>query len=79
MAAAGMSPAAVLHAATASAAELCGLADVVGTVRPGLLADLVVISGDPYDLTALPEHIEQIWQSGVRVDHTVSSEEFMNV
>jgi imidazolonepropionase-like amidohydrolase len=68
MAACGMSPAAVLHAATGSAAELCGVADRVGTIRPGLLADLVVIDGDPYDFAHLPASVDQIWQSGIRIN-----------
>jgi imidazolonepropionase-like amidohydrolase len=71
MAGCGMSPAAVLHAATGSAAELCGLQDIVGTIRPGLIADLLVVDGNPYELGGLRERIMQIWQSGQRVDANV--------
>jgi imidazolonepropionase-like amidohydrolase len=67
MAACGMSPAAVLHAATGSAAELCGLQDVAGQVREGLAADLVVVDGDATDIAGLPHRIAQVWQSGRRV------------
>lgn len=68
MAGCGMSPASVLHAATASAAELCGLGDVAGRVAPGMAADLVVLDGDPYDLTDLAPRVAQVWQAGRPVD-----------
>jgi imidazolonepropionase-like amidohydrolase len=64
----GMSPAAVLHAATGSAADLCRLGGVAGRVRPGLVADLVVVDGDPYQLEDLSSRITQIWQGGRRVE-----------
>jgi imidazolonepropionase-like amidohydrolase len=36
-------------AATHTAAELCQVADQLGTVEPGKLADLIVVAGDPLD------------------------------
>jgi imidazolonepropionase-like amidohydrolase len=47
LAAAGMTPAAVLRAATVGNARMFGVADRVGSVRPGLYADLVAMPGDP--------------------------------
>ncbi|RZM10881.1 MAG: amidohydrolase family protein [Sphingomonas sp.] len=47
MAAAGMTPAQVLIAATSGNARWMGLGDRLGAIRPGLLADLVAIAGDP--------------------------------
>jgi imidazolonepropionase-like amidohydrolase len=43
----GMSPMAALVAGTRTGAELLGIADQVGTLRPGLLADIVATDADP--------------------------------
>jgi imidazolonepropionase-like amidohydrolase len=50
----GLPAADVLHGATGLAGEVVGLAERVGTLEPGRLADLVVIDGDPLaDLSAM--------------------------
>jgi imidazolonepropionase-like amidohydrolase len=67
MAAGGMAPAAVLEAATRSAAQLLGLETDLGTIEVGKVADLVVVVGDALELGTLPERVEQVWQAGVRV------------
>ena len=43
----GMKPMAILHAATAGAAETIGRLDDLGTLEAGKLADLVVFDRDP--------------------------------
>ena len=43
----GMAPLDVLRSATAVNADVFGIAGKVGRVRPGLLADLLVLDGDP--------------------------------
>jgi imidazolonepropionase-like amidohydrolase len=63
----GFTPAQALVAATSSAAELMGLDDLLGTIEPRKLADLVVVDGDPLDLEKLPGRIEAVYQEGVRV------------
>jgi imidazolonepropionase-like amidohydrolase len=67
MAANGFSPAQALHAATASAAELLGRSDDLGTIEPGKLADLVLVRGDPLDFDDLESRIEQVWKAGAKV------------
>jgi imidazolonepropionase-like amidohydrolase len=44
---AGMSTDEALRSATATAAYALGLDDLIGTVEPGKLADLVIVDGDP--------------------------------
>ncbi|HEV3334423.1 MAG TPA: amidohydrolase family protein [Bryobacteraceae bacterium] len=47
MAADGMTPAQSLKAGTTSAAELLGLSDKIGALKPGLAADIVAVPGNP--------------------------------
>jgi imidazolonepropionase-like amidohydrolase len=50
----GMTPATAIVAATTNAADLLGLADQVGALRPGMAADLIAVEGDPLvDVTVL--------------------------
>jgi imidazolonepropionase-like amidohydrolase len=66
MAAGGMAPGAALEATTRSAAQLLGVDDQLGTVEEGKLADLVVVSGDPYDFAGLGDRVEGVWKGGTR-------------
>ena len=65
----GMSPAAALHATTRSAAELCGVADELGTIEVGKRADLTLFDGDVLDLIPkggeiMREAVSQVWMDG---------------
>lgn len=43
----GMSPQAALQAATLKAARLLGIADQIGELAPGKLADIIAVKDDP--------------------------------
>jgi imidazolonepropionase-like amidohydrolase len=50
-----------LRAATSLAAEVIGLDEFIGTVRPGRLADLVVVDGDPLAEPVVLLDRQRIW------------------
>jgi len=64
----GMSPAQALVAATSTAAELLRLPDR-GVVEPGRRADLVVVTGDPYDFDTHAERLTHVFKAGTLVRH----------
>jgi imidazolonepropionase-like amidohydrolase len=64
MAGCGMSPDEVWRATTLSAAELLGVADEFGTLQPGKRADLVVLDGDPHDLSGLEKRVREVYRDG---------------
>ena len=53
----GMSREAALEAVTLTPAKVWGVADRVGSLEVGKDADVVVWSGDPFELTTGPEHV----------------------
>jgi imidazolonepropionase-like amidohydrolase len=60
----GMSPIDALKSATASDAELLGIAQKVGTLEKGKLADVIAVPGDPTaDITAT-EHVSFVMKEG---------------
>ena len=64
-AAAGQSPGDALASATTVAAEALGMEDRVGDLRPGLLADVVAVTGDPMaDIDAL-RHVVFVMKDGI--------------
>ena len=63
----GMSPAAALRAGTENAARLLGRQDSVGTLRPGLFADIVAVPGDPLVDIAKTERVVFVMKGGVVV------------
>jgi imidazolonepropionase-like amidohydrolase len=63
-----------LRAVTAVPAEVFGVADRVGTLRPDLDANVVVWSGDPFEFAT---HAEAVFIGGVRVDGTDRQKELM--
>ena len=55
---AGMSPMDAIKAGTSVSAECLGVANRVGTIKPGMTADFVAVDRDPLsDITALQDMV----------------------
>lgn len=67
MVAGGMTPMDALVATTRTAAECMDVADDRGTIREGLRADLVVLAGDPLDVSGMRDRVTAVFQDGVLV------------
>jgi len=65
MAADGMGNAQALMAGTSSGAELLGLADKVGALKRGMLADVVGVPGDPLDDIKVTQQVIFVMKEGV--------------
>jgi imidazolonepropionase-like amidohydrolase len=57
----------VLVSATSSAAKAIGVGDKLGTLKPGMLADVLVLSANPLDDIKNTRKIVSIWQGGAPV------------
>jgi imidazolonepropionase-like amidohydrolase len=64
MQAAGMPAATVAIAATAGNAHIFGIDDKVGSIKPGLLADLVAVAGDPTRDIAAVRSVKLVMKGG---------------
>ncbi|HVH57961.1 MAG TPA: amidohydrolase family protein [Vicinamibacterales bacterium] len=65
---AGMTPAQALQTATTTAADLLGKADALGRIKPGYLADLIGIEGDPLeDISAVIKSVRWVMKDGIVV------------
>ena len=61
----GLTPAQSLMAGTAHGAELLGIADKVGTLATGKLADIVAVAGNPLTDLKTTEHPLLVMKEGV--------------
>jgi imidazolonepropionase-like amidohydrolase len=66
MVAHGMTPVEALRSATSGNAEILHLPDR-GRIAPGLLADLVAVTGDPTQDVGALWQVEAVWKDGNRV------------
>ena len=60
---AGLTPAQALRAATGTAADILGRADL-GRVQPGAVADLLVVAGDPTTDVRATRDVRLVVQGG---------------
>ncbi|SDR71810.1 amidohydrolase family protein [Opitutus sp. GAS368] len=64
MIAGGLSPMDAIFTATRNAADLLGVADRIGTIQPGRLADIVAVPGDPLSDSAQLQHVAFVMKAG---------------
>jgi len=67
---AGMTEMQALVAATRTSADLCGMADHLGTVEEGKLADLIVLSANPLDDITNIRNLKMVFKGGNSIDLT---------
>ena len=65
----GMKPIDALKAGTSSDADLLGLADKIGTLENGKLADVVAVPGNPVENIRVTEHVFFVMKEGVIYKH----------
>ena len=66
----GMSPMQAIQSATSVAAKLLRLENEIGAVKPGFLADLIAVNGDPLDDIGLLKDVGFVMKGGVVVKET---------
>ncbi|HSG64855.1 MAG TPA: amidohydrolase family protein, partial [Gammaproteobacteria bacterium] len=62
-----MTPAEVLVAATSGAAKAMDVDDELGTLVPGMRADLLVLNANPLDNIRATRAIDSVWIAGKRL------------
>lgn len=62
---AGMPAMAAIQAATVSAADLLGVTDMLGSIEPGKLADIIAVEGNPLDDISSMGRVKFVMKDGV--------------
>ena len=60
----GMAPLAAIQAGTINAARLLGWEGQIGELKPGFLADIVAVPGDPLRDIAALQHVAFVMKDG---------------
>ena len=68
LAEAGLSPAAILEAATLETARFLHIDDRLGTIEPGKIADIVLVQGNPIDHLGAMRDVRRVMLNGVWLD-----------
>lgn len=68
----GVSTADVIRAVTTNPAEMLGMADRLGRLAPGYLADVIAVDGNPLDNVACLRRIRGVMKAGERVENLLS-------
>jgi len=63
----GMTPLAALQADLINGAQLLGWQGQIGELKPGYLADIVAVPGNPLDTIAVVEHVSFVMKGGAVV------------
>jgi len=53
-----------IQSATSSAADLLGLSNELGSIKPGKYADVIAVSGDPLENVSLLENVQFVMKDG---------------
>ena len=61
----GMPPWEAIRSATVNAAEMMGVSDELGYIKPGFYADIIAVKGDPIKDISVLQHVHFVMKNGV--------------
>jgi imidazolonepropionase-like amidohydrolase len=64
---AGMTPMQVIVAGTKHAAHVCNLENILGTIEPGKIADIIIVNGNPLDDLKSLLNVQMVIRNGERI------------
>ena len=78
----GLSPLEAIHSATEQGATALRMEGEIGCIKPGYLADILVVEGDPLSNISLlgePDSIRHVFKNGIEVDRATPLPEGWNL
>jgi imidazolonepropionase-like amidohydrolase len=61
---AGMSRLSAIRSATTNAAALLGMSESIGSITPGMMADLIAVDGNPLEDVSTLQHVLFVMKAG---------------